>query len=105
MALGASHAGVGERYLSGVGLTVDEPLPSLVALVDDLGSVLLVLGLAAEGKLVLGLAVRDLVDSEPLVGCADQAGQVTLDVLDVVELGCQGVIDVDGDDLPVGLAW
>jgi len=30
---------------------------------------------------------------------------MTLDVLDVVQLGCEGVLDVDDDDLPIGLAF
>lgn len=33
-----------------------------MALMDDLGSILLVLGFAREGKGVLGLAVRNLID-------------------------------------------
>lgn len=45
-----------------VALARDEVLPRLVALGDDLGGVLLVLGLARERKGVLRLAVRDLVD-------------------------------------------
>ena len=47
-------------------------LPGLVALVDDLGSVSFVLGLAGEGKLVLGLSIRDFVDlpKESTVRCA-----------------------------------
>ena len=43
-------------------LASDESLPSLVALVDDFGGILLVLGLTGEGELVLGLAIGDLVD-------------------------------------------
>lgn len=35
---------------------------------------------------VAHLAVRDFVDSEPLVGSSDEAGQMTLYILDVVEL-------------------
>ena len=53
--------------------------------------------------MILGLAVGDLVDAKPLVGGSEQTGQVTFDVLDVVELGGQGIVDVDDDDLPVGL--
>jgi len=30
---------------------------------------------------------------------------VSLDVFNVVELGCKGVLDVDDDDFPVGLAF
>ena len=43
-------------------LAGDKTAPSLVALVDDLGRVLLVLRLAGERELVLGLAIGDLVD-------------------------------------------
>jgi hypothetical protein len=42
---------------------------------------------------------------EPLVGGTDEAGKVPLDVFDVVELGCKGVLDIDDDDFPVGLAF
>ena len=72
---------------------------------DDVEGVLLVLALASEGELVLGLAIGDLVDAEPLVGGTEKARQVALDVLDVVQLGGQGVVDVDDDDLPVSLAY
>ena len=48
---------------------------------------------------------REQINSpEPLVGCTDEAGEVVLDVLNVVQLGRKGVVDVDDDDLPVGLA-
>lgn len=63
----------------------------------------LVLALASESELVLGLAIRDLVDAEPLVSGPEKAGKVSLDVLDVVELRGEGVVDVDDDDLPVRL--
>jgi hypothetical protein len=53
--------------------------------------------------LVLGLSVWDLVDTEPLVGRAEQTRKVALDVLNVVELGGQWVVDVNDNDLPVGL--
>lgn len=44
----------------GLDLARDEALPRFVALVDDLGRVLAVLGLARERELVLGLSVGDL---------------------------------------------
>lgn len=95
---------------------------------NNLESVLAVLGLAREGELVLGLftsdpsngsaeagvqwaitathlSIRDLVDAEPFVGGADQAGQVPLDVLDVVELGGERVVDVNDNDFPVGFTF
>lgn len=84
-------------------LASNETAPGFVALVDDLGGVLFVLGLTREGEGVLGLSVGDLVDAEPLVGRADETGEVPLNVLDVVELGGEGVLDIDDDDLPVGL--
>jgi hypothetical protein len=86
------------------GLASGKLLPGLGALTDNVHGVLLVLALAGEGKLVLRLAVWDLVDAEPLVGSTEKAGQVALDVLDIVELGGQRVVHVDDHDLPVGLA-
>lgn len=112
------------RDAVGGGLASDELLPGLGALVDDVHGVAtnklvnllksrrgaeeqagepLVLALASESELVLGLAIRDLVDAEPLVSGPEKAGKVPLDVLNVVELGGEGVLDVDDDDLPVGL--
>jgi hypothetical protein len=64
---------------------------------------LLVLAFTAEGELVLRLAIWDLVDAEPLVGSTEKAGQVSLNVLDIVQLGCKRVIDIDDNDLPVSL--
>lgn len=85
------------------GLASDKPVPGLRTLVDNIHGVLLVLALAGEGELVLGLSVGDFVDAEPLVGGAQQTRQVALDVLDVVELGGQRVVDVDDNHLPVRL--
>lgn len=48
--------------------------------------------------------LTNLVDPEPLVGCADETREMPLDVLDVVEFGGKGVADIDDDDFPVGLA-
>ena len=87
-----------------VGLASDELLPGLGTLSNDVHGVLLVLALAAEGELVLGLAIRDFVDAEPLIGGAEKARQVSLDILNVVELGGERVVDVNNDDLPVSLA-
>jgi hypothetical protein len=86
------------------GLASGKLLPGLSALADNVHGVLLVLALAGEGELVLGLAVWDLVDAEPLVRGAEKTGEVALDILDVVELGGQWVVHVDDHDLPVGLA-
>jgi hypothetical protein len=71
--------------------------------VNDLLGVLLVLAFTTESELILGLAVWDLVDAEPLVGSTEEARKVTLDVLNVIELGSKRVVDVNDDDLPVGL--
>ena len=86
-------------------LALDETLPSLVGLLDDVQSVLLVLSLAREGKLVLGLAIGDLVDAEPLVGGTDEAREVTLNILNVVQLVGKGIGDINDNDLPVSLAY
>lgn len=92
-----------QRDFALLGLASDELLPSLGALTDNVHGVLLVLALAAESELVLGLSIGDFVDAEPLVGCTEKTWQVSLDVFNVVELGGQGVVDIDDDDLPVGL--
>ena len=75
----------------------------MVLLGLGLGRSLLVLALASECKLVLRLPIGDLVDAEPLVGGPQKTRKVALDILDVVQLGSQGVVDVDDDDLPVRL--
>jgi hypothetical protein len=98
------NSGVNQAEVLLGGLASGKLLPGLGALADNVHSVLLVLALAGEGELVLGLAIWDLVDAEPLICGTEKAGQVALDVLDVVELGCQGVVHVDDHDLPVGLA-
>ena len=99
--------GVGNAQLVGGSLggdlTADKLLPRLVGLVDNLDGVLLGLGLTRESKDVLGLSIGDLVDPEPLVGGPDETGQVPLDILNVVQSGSKRVVDVNDNDLPVGL--
>jgi hypothetical protein len=101
----------------------DKSLPSIAALADDLFGVFLVLAFTAESKLVLGLAIWDLVDTEPLIGRSEKARQVALDIFDVVKLGSERIVDlgalksasgkivspretkthINDNDLPVGL--
>ena len=109
-------------------MTADELAPGLVALVDDLGRVLLVLRLAGEREVVLGLAIGNLVDAasatnrsdrssphpppvskmkdapEPLVRRANKTREVALNVLNVIQLARKRVLNVNDNDLPVGLA-
>lgn len=85
-------------------LARDELLPRLGALANNLHGVFPVLALAGEGELVLWLSVWDLVDAEPLIGRAEETREVTLNILNVVQLRCERVIDVNDDDLPVSLA-
>lgn len=66
-------------------------------------SSLLVLALAGEGELVLRLSVGDLVDTEPLVGGTEETRELALNILNVVQLGSKRVVNVDNNDLPVGL--
>lgn len=84
-------------------LTLDKLLPRLAALGNDLLGVLLVLAFTREGELVLRLPVGNLVDSEPLVSGTQQAWQVSLDILNIVEFGGQRIVDIDNNDLPVSL--
>jgi len=94
---------VGQVNISSLGLAPDQFLPRIAALSDDFLGVFLVLAFTAEGKLVLWLSVWDLVDSEPLVGSSEKTWEVSLNVLDIVELGSQRVVDVNDDDLPIRL--
>jgi hypothetical protein len=105
--------------LAWVGLASDELLPSLSTLTNDVGGVsiqplvvciyrrepnpLLILALSGESELVLGLSVWDFVDTEPFVGGPQQTREVSLDILNIIQLGGQGVVDIDDDDLPVSL--
>lgn len=100
---GLRNVGVGNGNTVGRGLAGDETLPSLGALTDNIHGVLPILALASESKLVLGLAVGDLVDTEPLIGGSEKTRQVALDVLNVVEFRSKRVIYVNNDDLPVSL--
>jgi hypothetical protein len=94
---------VGSRNTTSGGLASDETLPGLSALADNVKSVVLVLALASEGKLVLRLAIGNLVDTEPLIGGTEKTGQVSLNVLNVVQLGSERVVDINDNDLPVSL--
>ena len=94
---------IGQVDVASLLLARDQSLPGVTAFTDDLLGVLLVLAFTAESELVLGLAVGDLVDAEPLVRCSQEARQVTFNILNVIELGSERVVDVDDDDLPVGL--
>lgn len=53
--------------------------------------------------MVLGLAIGDLVNPEPLVGGPKQAGKVALNILNIVEFVGVGVVDVNNNHLPVRL--
>jgi len=85
-------------------LAGDQTLPGGVGVVDDLGGVGLVLGSAVEGELVGGLAIGLLVVTEPLASGIDESREVLLDIGNVVQLVSQGILDIDDNDLPVGLA-
>ena len=76
---------------------------SIIASVPAPCPLLFVLALAGESELILWLSIGNLVDAEPLVGRSEKAGKVPFDVLDVVELRGQWVVDVNHNDLPVGL--
>lgn len=64
---------------------------------------LLVLALSSESELVLWLSVWDFVDSEPFICGSQETWKVSLNIFNIIELRGQWVVDVDDDDLPVGL--
>ena len=74
-----------------------------MCLPDDFRSVFLVLAFTRECKLVLRLSIWDLVDAEPLICGPEEAWEVTLDILNVVELWGKGILLVNDNDLPVSL--
>ena len=94
---------IGQAEISSLSFASDQSVPSVTAFSNDLLGIFLVLAFTAEGELVLGLAVWDLVDSEPLIGSSEETWQVPFDILDIVELGSERVVDIDDDDLPIGL--
>jgi hypothetical protein len=94
---------VGGGNTASGGLASDETLPGLTALADNIKSVALVLALASESELVLGLAIGNLVDTEPLIGGTEKTRQVSLNILNVVQLGGERVVDINDNDLPVSL--
>jgi hypothetical protein len=91
-------------HLTRLSLASNELLPCLGALAHNLHSVLLVLALPGERKLVLRLAIGDLVDAEPLVGSAEETRKVPLDILHIVQARGERVVHVNDNDFPVGLA-
>lgn len=86
------------------GLARHQATPGLVGVLDNLEGIGLVLGSTIESKLVLGLAIGDLVDAEPVPGGINESGHVLLNILNVVQLLGQRIVDIDHKDLPVSLA-
>lgn len=85
---------IGQADVAALLLASNQAFPGIAALADDLLGVLLVLAFTAERELVLGLAIWDLVDTEPFVGSSEQARKVTLHILNVVQLGSKGIVDL-----------
>jgi len=94
-------AQIGDGDVTGLGLASYQSFPSFGALTDDIGSVFLVFALASKGELVLRLSIWDLVYSEPLICCPQETRKMSLNILDVVELRCQWVVDINHNDLPI----
>jgi len=51
---------------------------------NDFCGILLVLRLARKGEDILGFAIGELVDPEPLVGRSDQTRELSLKILDII---------------------
>jgi len=76
-----------------------------MAFMDDLHGIFLVFGFSGEGKGIFLLAIGDLVDPEPFIGGSDKARQMSFDILDVIQLGCKGILNINNYDLPVGFSF
>ena len=85
---------IGQVNITTLLLARNETFPSITAFADDLLGILLVLAFSTESELVLRLSIWDLVDTEPFVGRTEQTRKMTLDILDVVQLGCERVVDL-----------
>jgi len=92
-------------FVPEIGVWSAQTTPGFVALVDDFSRILLVLCFTREGKCVFGLAIGDLVDPEPLIRGPDEPWEVTFNIFNVIELGCEGIIDIDNNDFPISLAF
>lgn len=68
---------------------------------DNLVGVLLVLALTGESELVFRLSIRDLIDTEPLICSPEESREMALYIFNVIELGCQRVLLVNDDNLPI----
>jgi len=102
-AVGVLDSQVGSGNTTSISLAGNESLPSLCTLTYNVSGVLLVLAFTSEGELVLWLSVWNLVDTEPLICGAEKTRKVALNILDIVQLGCQWVVDINDNDLPVSL--
>jgi len=91
------------RNMTSLGLGSDELLPGLRALANNVSGILLVLAFSSESELVLWLSIRNLVDSEPLIRSPQKTREVSLNILNIIELRCQRIVDINDNDLPVGL--
>lgn len=49
--------------------------------------------------------LTDLVNPEPFICGSDETWEVPLDILNVIELGSQGIVDVDDNHFPICLSF
>jgi hypothetical protein len=99
--------GEGKIIVCGLGrrLASDEAAPCFVTFVNDLGGIFLILGFTGEGERVLGLSIGDFIDTEPLVRCPNETRQMPFNILNIVQLGRKRIVNVDDENLPIGLAF
>jgi len=100
-AVGVVKSGVSQCDLGGWVPSTHQLQPRFMGLSDDLVGILLVLALSGESELILRLSIRNLIDTEPLIGSPEETREMTLYILNVIELGCQWVLLVNDDNLPI----
>mmetsp|Transcript_41711 Transcript_41711/g.135776 ORF Transcript_41711/g.135776 Transcript_41711/m.135776 type:complete len:242 (+) Transcript_41711:72-797(+) len=101
---GGGGGGLSRVWLDRLCARGGQPLPKFVRLSNHLERVLAAHRLLVEAKLVLRLAVDRLVHAQPLAQRRHKAGQLRLDVVDVIEPRREDVVHIDHDALPVRLA-
>ena len=80
-------------------------LPSMIALLNYLQSIMLIHELLIQSKYIGWLSIGYFVCTEPFANSGESARKVLLDVVHVVEEGCPLVFGIDSNNLPISFAF
>mmetsp|Transcript_7301 Transcript_7301/g.16150 ORF Transcript_7301/g.16150 Transcript_7301/m.16150 type:complete len:242 (-) Transcript_7301:160-885(-) len=80
-------------------------LPSMITLLNDLQSIMLIHELLIQSKYIGWLSIGYFVCTEPFANSGESTRKVLLDVVHVVEEGCPLVFGIDSNNLPISFAF